>query len=131
MLLAGGALVDVPDNNDWTPLHHAVAECYHDKAQLLLDAGASLEAKTAAGETPLDLAYKINVQNSSHRDKMVQLLQETVEERRRRQQEHAAALAEIRRNIEDVILRGEGLSVRSAQLKFRRPKNQGEGNNNE
>jgi len=41
----------------WTPLHVAASQEHAGAAELLLRAGAQLNARTASGDTPLDLAW--------------------------------------------------------------------------
>lgn len=56
------------DKNGWTAVHHAVCSLDHatfDNAEivyLLGKAGAPLEAKNKAGETPMQLAQKTNAE---------------------------------------------------------------------
>ena len=61
-LLAAGAGVDLRDVRDMTPLMLAVASETQDAAVVrrLLRAGADVNAKSAAGESPLDWARKFN-----------------------------------------------------------------------
>jgi ankyrin repeat protein len=56
LLLKRGALVDVRDASDHTPLHNASWNGYLDMIVLLLDAGANIHATTYSGSTPLSCA---------------------------------------------------------------------------
>ena len=62
-LLQAGLAPDLTDDDGWTPLHAAAVfnrgEGVTDVLAALLDAGASLEAKTAIGETPLHVAARM------------------------------------------------------------------------
>lgn len=49
---------DARDGKDWTALHHAAAYRRAGCLTLLLQHGASVAARTAAGELPLDLAVR-------------------------------------------------------------------------
>ena len=55
-LLAGGALVQLADNEGRTPLHEAVQSNRVGAVGRLLEAGADPEAPDASGTTPIDLA---------------------------------------------------------------------------
>ncbi len=56
LLLDRGALVDVLDPFDVTPLHNAAWNGNLEMTKLLLDSGADINASTYDGETPLSLA---------------------------------------------------------------------------
>jgi ankyrin repeat protein len=56
MLIGKGANVNSRARNHTTPLHTAVLYARLDAARLLLDNGAELNAKSAAGATPPALA---------------------------------------------------------------------------
>ncbi|MDH5740819.1 MAG: ankyrin repeat domain-containing protein [Nitrospira sp.] len=47
---------DAPDDNGWTPLHFAAQSNAADTTELLLNAGASVDARDAHGNTPLSTA---------------------------------------------------------------------------
>ena len=55
-LVAGGAVVDAPDDHGMTPLHVAVEEKNPANVAALLGAGADVHARTRDGDTPLHLA---------------------------------------------------------------------------
>ena len=65
VFLDRGASIDTIDTD---ALHHAASGDQLQTAQLLLDSGASIDLKTAAGLTPFDIA-----RNSNHQS-VVQLL---------------------------------------------------------
>jgi ankyrin repeat protein len=52
-LITAGANTDLRSNNRSTALHHACWSLHADIAQYLIHVGASLEAKTIIGDTPL------------------------------------------------------------------------------
>jgi len=73
LLLAAGADPNIKNNNNgWTPIHWAVndkKEQPHDASemvQLLIDAGARLDAQTNSGTTPVKLAVTNNRLNELH-----------------------------------------------------------------
>ena len=55
-LVAGGAVVDVPDGRGMTPLQRAVEEKNPANVTALIEAGADVHAGTRDGDTPLHLA---------------------------------------------------------------------------
>ncbi len=57
-LLRAKAIVDATDNEGMTALMHAVHGHAIEHAKILLDHGASLTLRNAAGQTPLDLAAR-------------------------------------------------------------------------
>ena len=56
LLIDLGAVVDMRDYNDYTPLHNAAWNGNLDMVKLLLKAGADLNATNYAGHTPLSSA---------------------------------------------------------------------------
>ena len=57
-LIQYGAAVDAPGPKGVTALHAAAKAGFSTVIEVLLDAGANINAKTDAGETPLDLSRK-------------------------------------------------------------------------
>lgn len=60
LLIEKGALVDLRDNSDLTPLHNAAWNGDLGMVKLLLDAGANITARDYSGATPLACAYSNN-----------------------------------------------------------------------
>lgn len=58
MLVAGGAKVDEGDSRLWRPLHYAAFSCRPDMVNLLLERGATADAKTIDGHTALTLGFR-------------------------------------------------------------------------
>src|SRR5258705_7233814 len=55
-ILARGAAVDLVDRDGWTPLMHSAANGWREAVTLLLQNGANTRARSARGDTPLQLA---------------------------------------------------------------------------
>ncbi|KNE68844.1 hypothetical protein AMAG_13483 [Allomyces macrogynus ATCC 38327] len=53
--------VNAPGENDWTPLHEAVANHHRDVARFLIRRGARVDATTSTGETVTDLARRVGL----------------------------------------------------------------------
>jgi hypothetical protein len=68
-LIADPSLIHVRDDNGWTFLHHQALAGSVATVQVLLDRGADVNAKTAHGMTPLQLAKSLSW------DKVIALLQ--------------------------------------------------------
>lgn len=56
LLLQRGAKIDLPDNESWYPLHHAVNNAKEWAVLLLSQYGADPDPRTSYGQTPLHLA---------------------------------------------------------------------------
>lgn len=74
LILAGGELTDT-DKAGRTPLHAAAEKSTVSMVQLLVEHKADVNAKTAAGDTPLSLAKTNNYKGKTdQRDKIVKFL---------------------------------------------------------
>jgi ankyrin repeat protein len=60
LLIDRGAIVDVRDHNDYTPLHNAAWNGNLEMVKLLLGAGADINARTYTGRTVLGCARRKN-----------------------------------------------------------------------
>ncbi len=60
LLIDRGAVVDVRDNSDYTPLHNAAWNGNLEMVKLLLNSGADITARSYSGHTPLACAYRNN-----------------------------------------------------------------------
>jgi ankyrin repeat protein len=69
-LLAAGEKPDATVDNGWTALHFAAQEWLVDVVRALIEAGASVDARDAHGNTPLWRA----VFNSQRRGEIIQIL---------------------------------------------------------
>ncbi|KAK5123201.1 hypothetical protein LTR85_003400 [Meristemomyces frigidus] len=58
MLISGGAKIDEGDSRAWRPLHYAAFSCRPDMVDLLLQKGATADAKTVDGHTALTLGFR-------------------------------------------------------------------------
>lgn len=67
-MIAGGALIDEPDNSGFTPLHLAASGGYPDVVETLIASGSRVNSKTNDGQTPLHCAA------SRDRPQIVELL---------------------------------------------------------
>jgi ankyrin repeat protein len=55
LLVKYGAEIDKPDDKGYTPLHAAADRLLEEPIKLLVELGANLNARSIAGETPLDI----------------------------------------------------------------------------
>ena len=60
-LLDAGADINIANKDGWTPLHWAVSENHEDIVELLMARGASIDAITGGGRTPLHLVRGVSV----------------------------------------------------------------------
>ena len=60
MMMNAGVSPDEKDYHDYTPLHYAVILGWLNACKILLDAGADINAPTAAGKTALMLAVEFD-----------------------------------------------------------------------
>ncbi|KAG8176836.1 hypothetical protein JTE90_001975 [Oedothorax gibbosus] len=67
-LLENHAVVDVWDDDQWQPIHAAACWGHPDAIELLVQAGADINAKTKNGETPYEISEDIEV-----RERIMQL----------------------------------------------------------
>lgn len=69
-IIGDGAKVSFPDEEGWTLLHFSARDFHVEIAQVLLDAGAEIDAQNVHGNTPLGEA----VFGSKGRGEMIRLL---------------------------------------------------------
>ncbi|KAI9324424.1 hypothetical protein DFJ73DRAFT_872555 [Zopfochytrium polystomum] len=60
-LVQSRANVNDPGQNGWTPLHEALSQRRYEVARLLLQYGADPQALNSAGETPKQVALRLNI----------------------------------------------------------------------
>ena len=60
LLLNSGAMVDIRDQHDYTPLHNAAWNGDLEMVKILLSSGANITARHYSGDTPLSCAYDNN-----------------------------------------------------------------------
>jgi ankyrin repeat protein len=58
VLLQAGADFHSQRENGWSSLHHAAYERHADVVRMLVEAGASVNSRNNAGETPLSWAHR-------------------------------------------------------------------------
>lgn len=78
-LLDAGADIAATDENDWTALHHTASTGDDDRARILIAAGASLDATTNDGQTPLQVAQNRNPFDGAVKRRLIQVLQEAAD----------------------------------------------------
>jgi len=70
MLISGAAKVDEADSRGWRPLHHAAFACRTEMVRLLLQKGATPDAKTDDGHTPATLGFREYGLTADHNQRM-------------------------------------------------------------
>lgn len=77
MLISGAAKVDEADSRGWRPLHHAAFACRTEMVRLLLQKGATPDARTDDGHTPLTLGFREYGLTTDHNQRMciIEMLQ--------------------------------------------------------
>ncbi|MEK6832593.1 MAG: ankyrin repeat domain-containing protein [Nanoarchaeota archaeon] len=80
ILITNGADVNaVHSSNGYTPLHIAASHGHKDAVAMLLLAGANVNIKTYNGETPLDLAVKLNQKNKRKGKEVIELIKKAID----------------------------------------------------